>query len=105
MREKILNRGQDVVNENLDLLQKWTEKHSNLFRLVSPRAGAMAFVHYDLEINSTELATKLHREKSVLVVPGDCFGMDHYIRIGYGAEKKCLLAALDLIDEMLHELG
>ena len=40
-------------------------------------------------------------EKSVLVVPGDLFGMDSFIRIGYGAEKTCLLEGLDYIEEIV----
>ena len=104
MREKILSRGRGVVNENLRLLQEWISKHDNLFSLVPPKAGAMAFAHYNLPVNSTELATRLHQEKSVLVVPGDVFGQDHYLRIGYGAKKECLLPALDLIGEVVREL-
>ena len=104
MREKILNRSQDVVNENLHLLREWIGEHGDLFRLVPPKAGAMAFLHYNLPVNSTELVTRLFQEKSVLVVPGDVFGLDHYIRIGYGVDKECLLPALNLISELVSEL-
>ncbi len=54
-----------------------------------------------MKINSTELADKLLREKSVFVVSGDFFGMDHYIRIGIGTEKDYFKAGLKLIDETL----
>jgi len=64
----------------------------------------MAFLRYNMKINSTELATKIMEEKSVFIVAGDLFKMDHYIRIGIGPEKDYLLAGLDLIDETLGEI-
>ncbi|HDL86335.1 MAG TPA: aminotransferase class I/II-fold pyridoxal phosphate-dependent enzyme [Candidatus Acetothermia bacterium] len=104
MRERILNRSQAVLNENLGILQAWVAKHDDLLSLIPPRAGAMSFVHYNLKINSSELSKKLHREKSVLTIPGDCYNMDHFLRLGYGEEKEKLIAALDLIGETLEEL-
>ncbi len=35
-------------------------------------------------VNSTALTTRLREEKGVLIVPGDQFGMDGYLRIGFG---------------------
>ena len=104
MRERILNRNQNVLNENLEIMKSWVAKHDNLLRLVPPHAGAMAFVHYDLPINSRELSVKLYREKSVLTVPGDCYNMDHYLRLGYGGEREKLGASLSLISETLGEI-
>jgi len=103
-RERILNRSQDVLNENLCILQAWIAEHGDLLHLVPPRAGAMAFVRYNLSVNSTELSAKLHRDKSVLTIPGDCYNMDHFLRLGYGEEKDKLIAALELIGETLEEL-
>lgn len=47
---------------------------------------------------------KLLHKRSVFIVSGDCFGMDHFIRLGYGAEKDYLLAGLGLINETLREI-
>jgi aspartate/methionine/tyrosine aminotransferase len=58
-----------------------------------------------MKINSTEFTTKLREEKSVFLIAGDCFGKDHYIRIGIGSEKDFLLAGLALIDEVINELS
>ena len=104
MRESLLSRSKGMLRENLKLMKKWIEKNGDLFRMIPPRAGTMAYVRYDLPINSTELAMRLMREKDVLVVPGDCFGMDSFIRIGCGAEKECLLTGLNLIDQTVHEI-
>ena len=45
----------------------------------------------------------LRKEKDVLIVPGDHFGMDRYLRIGYGPEPAYLREALDLVHELLEE--
>ena len=51
---------------------------------VPPEAGAIVFVRYAHAINSTRLVERLRDEQSVLVVPGDHFEMDGYLRIGFG---------------------
>ena len=43
-------------------------------------------------------------EKSVLIVPGDHFGLDHHLRISYGLPPRYLEAALDRIHELIVEL-
>lgn len=104
LRKKVLSRSRKILKENLAALEDWVKKHKTLFKLIPPRAGAVTFPHYFMKINSTELATRLIREKSVFIVAGDCFGMDHYLRIGIGSEKAHFLAALGLIDQALEEI-
>jgi len=103
-RIKILNRSRKILNANLTALMKWVTKHKKLFNLIPPKAGGMAFLKYHMNINSTELATILREEQSVFIIPGDCFGMDSYIRIGIGCELKYLLSGLKLIDEGLAKI-
>lgn len=104
-RKKALNRNRKILNENLAVFEEWIKKHKPLFELIPPRAGGVAFPRYNMKINSTELADKLLKEKSVFVVAGDFFGMDHYIRIGIGTEKDYFKAGLSLIDETLEEIS
>jgi len=104
MRQKILMRNRTLLRENLKLLQEWVEKHDALFHFIPPKAGGMAFLHYNIPINSTEFTTKLREKKSCFIVAGDCFGMDNYIRIGIGSEKSYFLDGLALISEMIEDL-
>jgi len=104
-RKKALDRNRKILNENLAVLEEWVQKHKPLFELIPPRAGGVAFLRYNMKINSTELADKLLIEKSVFVVAGDFFGMDHHIRIGIGTEKDYFKAGLSLIDETLEEIS
>lgn len=104
-RQKVLDRNRMMIKDNLILLKKWVEKHSDTFQFIPPQAGGIVFLKYNMDINSTEFTTKLREEKSVFIVAGDCFGMDHYIRIGIGSERNYLLAGLALIDEVLDEIN
>jgi aspartate/methionine/tyrosine aminotransferase len=62
-------------------------------------------VRYDHQINSTELVTRLRKEKSVLVVPGDHFGMDGYLRLGFGEPPEYNSAGLDRLRDLLSTLA
>jgi len=103
-RKKVLSRGRRLLRENLIAFQQWVDSHMGLFHFISPRAGGMAFLRYHFDINSTELSDRLRTQKSVFIIPGDCFGMDHYLRIGIGGQQEHLLAGLKLIDAMLEGL-
>lgn len=104
MREKILNHNRKMLKENLKILCQWLDKHNGIFELIPPRAGAMAFIKHNLAIKSREFATRLRVEMDVLIIDGDCFGMENYLSIGFGAEREYLKAGLARIDEFLHAI-
>jgi aspartate/methionine/tyrosine aminotransferase len=101
VRPRILERNRSMLGANLELTLDWVRSFGDQFRFVPPRAGGMAFMHYDFPINSTDLATWLRKEHSVFVLAGDCYGMDSYFRIGIGAEAEYLLAGLGRVRQAL----
>ena len=103
-REKILKRTRDILNKNYPVLESWLKKQEGIFHFIPPQAGAICFARYNLKMNSTELVEKLIQEKSVLIVPGDHFMMDYYLRIGYGPEQSYMLAGLSRVEEILQKL-
>jgi aspartate/methionine/tyrosine aminotransferase len=103
-RAQILERTRTILNDNIGILMSWLEKQGGLFRCVPPQAGAIAFPHFDLNIHSQALVDRIRETKSVLIVPGDHFGMEGYLRIGYGEEKAKLERALALIEETIKEV-
>jgi aspartate/methionine/tyrosine aminotransferase len=98
-RERLLARTRDIVRTNYSIVREWIDRH-RLWH-VPPEAGAIAFVRYPHAINSTTLVDRLRIERSVLVVPGDHFQMDGYLRIGFGSSAAHLAASLARIGEML----
>jgi aspartate/methionine/tyrosine aminotransferase len=103
-RGRCFERTRDICRKNFPLFQSWMESHGTLFRMVEPKAGAIAYVRYGLSVNSTALVELLLKEKSVLVVPGDHFGMDRYLRIGYGPAPDYLQQGLELVREVIVDL-
>jgi len=100
-RMRCLERTRDICRKNFPLFHSWMQSHGSLFRMVEPKAGAIAYVRYDLPVNSTALIERLLKEKSVLVVPGDHFGMDQYLRIGYGPPPAYLQQGLELMQQVI----
>lgn len=104
VRPAIIQRTRNFIRQGFPVLEEWIGKQGGVFSCIPPQAAAIAFLKYDLPINSTELATRLLREKSVLIIPGDHFGMDNYIRVSYGLPHDYLKSALKLIGELIQEL-
>ena len=101
VRPRILERNRTMLRENLQVMQSWVNGYGDSMRFIPPQAGGMIFMHYDLDINSTELAHSLREEQSVFILAGDCYGMDHYFRLGIGAEKGYLIQGLERIRKVL----
>lgn len=104
VRPRLIQRARDYIREGYSVLQQWMDSHGDTFSLTPPQAAAIAFVRYHLDINSTEFTERLRKEKSVLIVPGDHFGMDHLVRISFGLPHDYLVSALDRIHELIVEL-
>lgn len=92
-----------MLRTNLGLTIDWVRSFGGVFHFVPPSAGGMAFVRYDLDINSTELSEWLRKEHSVFILAGDTFGMDHYFRLGIGAETAYLTAGLERAGRALRQ--
>ena len=104
-RTKILARTRKILNDQLPLVESFVERHGNRISWVPPKAGAIAYLRYAWDINSTELMEKLRDEKGVFVVPGDHFHMDRYLRIGFGYDKEELEKGLARCSEFLETLS
>lgn len=103
-RARIRERTHGIVRKNLALLEEWMQAQEGRFRYRPPDAGAICFAHYDAPVNSSEFAEKLRVEKDVLVVPGDHFGTDEFVRIGFGNPAGELLEALERVREAFDEV-
>jgi aspartate/methionine/tyrosine aminotransferase len=104
VRPRLIQRARDYVRRGYPILDSWLEDHEGLFSVVPPQAAAIAYVQYHMDINSTELVMRLIKEHSVFIVPGDQFGMDHYLRMSHGMPEDHLKAGLDRIDEGIKDL-
>jgi aspartate/methionine/tyrosine aminotransferase len=104
-RKWILARTRQILNRQLPRLEEWLQTHDDIFRYVQPKAGAIAFVEYDLPIDSAELIDRIRKEVSVLLVPGNMLGVGRGIRFGYGYDIEHTLEGLARVDEVLAEIA
>ena len=104
-RRRLLARTRQVIADNLPRVEVWLSTHGDRFSWIRPEAGAIVYTRYFHPINSTELVTRLREEESVLVVPGDQFGMDGYLRLGVGEHAEYLLAGLERLRALLDRLS
>ena len=109
VRERILARTRRIIRSNLPRLEEWIATHPEL-SYVRPTAGAITYVTYDLPIGSAELVERIRTEQSVLLVPGEMFGLDpdgagRGIRFGYGYDIEHTLKGLARADEVFRAIG
>ena len=103
-RTALLERTRRKIAANLPIVGAWIDAHAGRLAWVRPEAGAIAFVRYGHDIGSTALADRLRRTAGVLVVPGDHFGLDGWLRIGYGGRAASLREGLARLDRLLADL-
>jgi aspartate/methionine/tyrosine aminotransferase len=101
---RIIERTRRYIREGFPILQQWAQSHGDTFSITPPQAAAIAFVKYKLNINSSEFTERLRETKSVLIVPGDHFGMDGFVRISFGLPHDYLTSALGRIHALVTEL-
>jgi aspartate/methionine/tyrosine aminotransferase len=105
VRELVLARTRTIIRANLPPLEEWIATHADIFDYVRPTAGAIAYVKYNLPIRSTALIDRIRTEQSVLLVPGDMFGLGKGIRFGFGYGVARTLKGLAKVDEVLAAVG
>ena len=100
-RSRILQRTRNILKENLPTLKGWVELHRDYFSFIPPKAGAIAYLKHTLKMTSSELAQRLLRQKSTLIVPSEHFRMKNYLRIGYGCPQDYLISGLKRVSEFV----
>lgn len=92
-KEVIFNRNNAIIRANHRILSNWVDSEP-LIQWVPPRAGSVAFLKHNLEMTSRELCLGLVKNRGTLLVPGSCFEMEKYLRIGYGCKTEILKQGL-----------
>ncbi len=100
-RTALLKRTRGIIQDNWEIFRSWMQDLDGLLTCAPTRAGAIAFPRYHLDINSTRMAQRLKEEKSVLICPGDHFGLDGFFRVGLGNPSTEFRQALALVADGL----
>jgi aspartate/methionine/tyrosine aminotransferase len=104
VRPKLTARARRLIDTGFDRLAEGLSHYQGVFSVVPPQASAMSFVRYNLPIDSRDLAFRLRHEKDMLVVPGDCFGLEHHFRFSSALPEDHLIEGLARLNALVHEL-
>jgi aspartate/methionine/tyrosine aminotransferase len=99
--DRIFARNLLIIRTNHQILANWIRKEP-LISWVPPRAGSVAFLRHELQMPSRELCLRLIHEKGTFLVPGSCFEMEGFLRIGYGCETEVLKAGLARVKDFFN---
>lgn len=100
--DKILKRNEQIVSENLAILQEWVTQEDKA-SMIAPKKVSTAFVKLDIEGPIENFCRYLLNEYETLVVPGNRFARESYVRIGYTCKKETLIAGLQCLSLALNK--
>ncbi len=101
VRSRLLVRARELLRTNRERVARMVEALGDQLAWTPPAAGGISFLKYAVASGSSALAERLRVEQDVLVVPGDHFGVDGYLRIGHGAAAEELKPALGRLESFL----
>lgn len=96
-REALLAKKIEIAKINLSLLQQFMEDHADLLAWVPPGGGFSAFPRYKLGLDSYRFCSGLVQQESMLLLPGDAFGVEKHFRIGFGRETGSFKEGLEAL--------
>jgi len=104
VREKLIERTRRILHANYPVMEAWLKKFGDTFSWHAPSAGAICWARYRGAIPATEVVEKLRAQHSVLLCPGDHFGMPGFLRFGYGGDLQHFQEALAETERGLRRL-
>lgn len=89
----ILDRNIALIQENIDFAAEFFDRHQELFVNNEPQAGPIAFHKYLGKDSVEDFCASLLESQGVLLLPGSVYGVDGYVRMGYGRAdfQDCLI--------------
>jgi aspartate/methionine/tyrosine aminotransferase len=94
VRPRIFERTRGILRANWDVIESWMRSLDGELTWRAPDAGAIVWARHRTPEPSAALAETLRVRHDVLIVPGDQFGMDGYLRLGFGPPADELRHAL-----------
>lgn len=103
-RTALIRRTRGLIRSGWTRFSGWIDASDGLLSAHAPEATALAFVRYNIDLPSGQVADILRTEAGVLVAAGADFGVEHHLRITYGLEINYLDEALERIEFALRSL-
>jgi aspartate/methionine/tyrosine aminotransferase len=100
--DRIYERNRKLLKTNLEILTNWVENEP-LVDWIPPKAASVVYLKQHTKISSEKLCVKLINEKNTFLVPGECFEMEGFIRMGFGNKTEILQEGLKRFKEFLDQ--
>lgn len=104
-RKMLLDRQRMLSREGHAVLEQWVRAQEGRFSVSKAVATSIAFVGYNFDMPSAELAAHIRTKASVLVAPGGYLGTEKHLRITVGYEPEKVRTALERIGAVATELA
>jgi aspartate/methionine/tyrosine aminotransferase len=103
-RERCYSRTREILRHNLPIAREWIESFGGRLTWREPQAGAIALVRYQSDAASLEVAERVRKNQSTLIVPGSHVGLEGHLRIWLGGREEFLREGLRRIGAELKPL-
>ncbi|MCY7184901.1 aminotransferase, partial [Streptococcus gallolyticus subsp. gallolyticus] len=101
-KEAILARNRHIIRENLAILDQWIASESKA-SYIRPAEVPTSFVKLDVNVPIETFCLTLLQKYGVLLVPGNRFDREGYVRLGYSCQQETLKQGLQLLSACLKE--
>ena len=101
-KDVILTRNRHIIRENLAILDQWIASEPKA-SYIRPAEVPTAFVKLDVGVPIEDFCLTLLKKYGVLLVPGNRFDREGYVRLGYSCQKETLKRGLQLLSTCLKE--
>ncbi|MDO4253122.1 MAG: aminotransferase class I/II-fold pyridoxal phosphate-dependent enzyme [Rothia sp. (in: high G+C Gram-positive bacteria)] len=102
-REILLERSRRILSGNREIIQAWLAQEDRV-SWCAPDAGSSALLKIPSQLPDQDFALGLLKTRGVLLVPGSCFDIPGYYRLGYTSSQETLRRGLAEISAYLTEL-
>ncbi|HFR3521819.1 TPA: aminotransferase [Streptococcus suis] len=98
--QEILERNRRILEENLAILDQWIENEP-LVSYIRPAVVSTSFVKIAVDMPMEDFCLQLLQEHGVLLVPGNRFDREGYVRLGFACEQETLIKGLEKLSQFL----
>ena len=100
--DRLLHERLQTAAKNRDIVRDWFESHSDVVRGGAPASGVLAFPGLPGVSDTVEFCHRMMDRHGVLLVPGECFELPGYVRLGFGGATANLEQGLTALSTELH---
>lgn len=101
-KDVILERNRKIIRQNLEILDQWVKKEKKA-SYIRPAEVPTSFVKLEVDCPIEEFCLTLLKDYGVLLVPGNRFDREGYVRLGYSCKKETLEKGLELLSLCLNK--